>query len=301
MRVTVKEPATLLAFLQSKMEGASNTKLRSLLKHRSVLVDGVPQVMAATPLAAGQVVEIRSASERAVDNARTAAPFKVLFEDECILLVDKPRGWLSIAREDETRETLYQAVFEYVQAATNKRQRCFIVHRLDREVSGVMLFAKTEEAKKRLMNTWDENVKIYAALVEGVPTMKEGTIEGYLKESNPARVHVVNRPDDGARHAVTHYRVLDSSATHSLLEVRIETGRRHQIRAHMASMGHPIAGDKRYGSKTNPLARMALHAWRITFNHPVSNKRITVESPLPPVFRRGDKPVKAKPKPKNNG
>jgi len=285
LRVTVKEPATLMEFLQSKMVGASTTKLRSLLKHRSVLVDGVPQVVAKTPVVAGQVIEIRSVTERAVDNARRAAPFKVLYEDECLLAVEKPRGWLSIAREEETRETLYQAVFEYVQAATNERQRPFIVHRLDREVSGVMLFAKTEEAKKRLMNTWDENIKIYAALVEGVPRLKEGTIEGYLKESNPARVHVVNNPE-GARHAITHYKVISNSQTHALLEVRIETGRRHQIRAHMTSMGHPVAGDKRYGAKTNPLMRMALHAWKITFNHPVSNKRMTIESPMPTVFRR---------------
>lgn len=283
MRVTVKEPATLLAFLQSKMPEASNTKLRSLLKHRSVLVDGAAQVVANTPLARGQVIEITTIAQRAVDNARRVAPFKVLFEDEFILAVEKPRGMLSIAREDETGDTLYQKVHNYVEAASNGTQRCFIVHRLDREVSGVMLFAKSEEAKRRLMLNWDQNKKIYAAVVEGLPDPRTGTIESHLDEANVARVRVVRQGKD-TRQAITHYDVLKYTPKHALLEVSIDTGRRHQIRAHLSSIGCPIAGDKRYGAKSNPLRRVGLHAWKLSFEHPITKQRVNIECPPPASF-----------------
>lgn len=285
MRVTVKEPAILLAFLQSKMPEASTTKLRSLLKHKAVLIDGTPQVIANTPIARGQVIEILSIEKRAVENARSEFPFPILYEDECLVAVEKPRGLLSIARDDEPDETLYQKVQDYVEAASNGKKRCFIVHRLDREVSGVIIFAKTAEAKRKLQNTWDNNEKIYTAVVEGIPHPPEGKIEGYLDESVPARVRVVRKSPD-ARHAITHYKVLKQTPTHALVEVRIETGRRHQIRVHLASIACPIAGDKRYGSKTNPLNRVALHATRLTFDHPVSKQRIRIDSAVPAAFRR---------------
>lgn len=287
MRVTVKEPAILLAFLQSKMPEASTTKLRSLMKHHSVLLDGTPVMVANTPIAAGQVVEIVTGERRAVENARRVAPFTILYEDDYILAVDKPRGMLSIARDDEPGETLYQAVFAYVQAATNNKQRCFIVHRLDREVSGVMIFAKTDEAKRRLQLTWDHNEKVYMAVVEGIPHPEAGIIEAWLDEATPARVRVVAK-NPNARHAVTHYRVIKQSPTHALVEVRIETGRRHQIRAHLASIGCPIAGDKRYGARTNPQQRLSLHAARLVFDHPVSKQRVKIESPMPASFRKLD-------------
>lgn len=285
MRITVKEPAILLNLLKAKMPEASVTKLRSLLKHRSVLVDGAPQVAASTPLARGQVVEILSSAQRSVDNARRNAPFDILYEDDVLLAVNKPRGWLSIAREDEPGETLYQAVYDYLQAASNGKQRCFIVHRLDREVSGVMLFAKTEDVKARLQRNWEQNQKVYTAVVEGIPHPPEGTIDNYLDETVPARVRVVHKSPE-ARRAVSHYRVLKQSPTHALVEVTIETGRRHQIRVHMASMGCPIAGDKRYGAKTNPLRRVGLHATRLTFTHPLNRQRITIEAPVPGAYHR---------------
>lgn len=287
MRVTVKEPATLIAFLQGKMPEASKTKLRSLLKHHAVLVDGVAQSIPSTPIARGQVIEILSVEARTVENARRKAPFDILYEDDFVIAVNKPKGWLSIAREDETRETLYQAVFDYVRAATNEKQRCFIVHRLDREVSGVMILAKTEEAKRRLMNSWDHNEKVYTAVVEGIPHPAEGTITSYLDETSPARVRVVHKMP-GAREAITHYKVLKQTETHALVEIRIETGRRHQIRAHLASIGCPIAGDKRYGARTNPLQRVALHSTRLTFDHPVSKQRVRIEANVPMNFRKFD-------------
>ena len=285
MRITVKEPAILFTFLQGKMPEASATKLRSLLKHKAVLLDGQPVVVAKTPIARGQVIEILSITQRSVENARREAPFKILYEDDYLLAVDKPRGWLSIAREDEPGETLYQAVYEYLQAASNGKQRCFIVHRLDREVSGVMLFAKNEAIKKKLQANWDHNEKIYTAVVEGIPHPAEGTIDNYLDESVPARVRVVRKSPD-ARQAISHYRVLKQTPTHALVEIRIETGRRHQIRVQMASIGCPVAGDKRYGSKTNPLKRVGLHATRLTLDHPVSKQRLKIYCPPPGAYSR---------------
>lgn len=285
MRITIKEPAILLAFLQSKMPEASTTKLRSLLKHKAVLLDGKPVVVANTPIARGQILEILSTAQRSVENARREAPFKILYEDDVLIAVDKPRGLLSIAREDEPDETLYTQVFDYLKAASNGKQRCFIVHRLDREVSGVMLFAKTEAVKKKLQANWDHNEKIYTAVVEGIPHPPEGTIDNYLDESVPARVRVV-RKSPNARQAISHYKVLKQTPTHALVEIRIETGRRHQIRVQLASIACPIAGDKRYGAKTNPLNRVALHATRLTIDHPISKQRLRINCPFPGYFNR---------------
>lgn len=285
MRITIKEPAILLTFLQSKMPEASTTKLRSLLKHKAVLLDGNPVVVASTPLARGQILEILSTTQRTVENARREVKFKILYEDDVIIAVDKPRGWLSIAREDEPDETLFKAVYEYLQAASGGKQRCFIVHRLDREVSGVMLFAKTEAVKKKLQHNWENNEKIYTAIVEGIPHPPEGTIDNYLDESVPARVRVVRKSPE-ARQAISHYKVLKQTPTHALVEIRIETGRRHQIRVQMASIGCPIAGDKRYDSKTNPINRVALHATRLTLDHPISKQRLRITCPPPGAFNR---------------
>jgi len=167
----------------------------------------------------------------------------------------------------------------------DKRERVFIVHRLDRETSGLIVFAKTETAKRRLQDNWDKVAKRYLAVVEGVPGKNEDTIAGYLNESSTLRVYE-GRSSKSAKYAVTRYRILKKSRGYSLLEIDIETGRKHQIRVHLSGIGHPVAGDKKYGAATDPLKRLALHAHRLSFQHPATKKDMHFESSLPRAFEQ---------------
>jgi 23S rRNA pseudouridine1911/1915/1917 synthase len=160
------------------------------------------------------------------------------------------------------------------------RERVWVVHRLDRETSGVMIFAKNEAAKTALQSGWDAVEKKYLAVVEGAPPRESGTFESWLDESNPLKVYAgASGPD--ARHATTHYRVTKKGAKTTLVELTLETGRRHQIRVQLAEAGCPIVGDKKYGAETNPIKRIALHATTLRFKHPVTGKEMRFDSALP--------------------
>jgi 23S rRNA pseudouridine1911/1915/1917 synthase len=203
--------------------------------------------------------------------------------------VDKTAGLLSIATDKEHHKTLYRMVSDYVKEATDGRGRIFIVHRLDRDVSGVMVFAKDEPTKRRLQKGWAAAEKIYHAVVEGRPPAAEGTIRTWLRENSAYRVHVCGKTAPGARVAVTHYRVIKDVAPYCTVEVRIETGRKHQIRVHLAKLGCPIVGDDIYGTAASG-GGMALHAHSLTFNHPSTGRRTTITSDLPSRFRSLSQP-----------
>ncbi len=292
MKLTVKEPAPLLDFLLKATGTASKTKIRNLLQHGSVAVDGAVQKRANTVLAAGQTVEIERKETIQAKKAsahRPDAPFPVLYEDEYLIALEKPAGLLSIGTESEKTKTFYKAVSQYVKDASGDREKIFIVHRLDREVSGVMLFAKEEDVKHDLQEHWSHTEKLYLALVEGHPDQESGTVRTWLKENSAMQVFVATERTAGAQLAVSHYRVLKTYASKSMLEVRIETGRKHQIRIHMAELGCPIVGDKKYGATSNPIRRLGLHAFSLTFTHPVTGERISLEAPIPAAFTRMDK------------
>jgi 23S rRNA pseudouridine1911/1915/1917 synthase len=196
----------------------------------------------------------------------------LLYEDRDLLVVDKPPGLLSIAAGAEREKTAYWILSEYLRRKGEKR-RPAVVHRLDRETSGVMLFAKSDTVKRKLMEHWDEAVleRRYLALAEGELTEAEGTIDAPLGEDQKGRVIVLS----GGQRAVTHWKLLKTGRGLSLLSLELETGRRNQIRAHLAHLGHPVAGDKKYGAKTDPLNRLCLHAERIVFHHPQDGRVLT--------------------------
>jgi 23S rRNA pseudouridine1911/1915/1917 synthase len=292
MKFTVKEPAPLLDFLLKATGTTSKTRIRNLLQYGSVSVDGAVQKRADTALAAGQTVEIErkeTIQARKVSARRPDAPFPVLYEDEYLIALEKPAGLLSIGTESEKTKTFYKAVSQYVKDASGDGEKIFIVHRLDREVSGVMLFAKEEDVKHDLQENWADTEKLYLALVEGHPAQESGTVRNWLKENSAMQVFVATERTPGAQLAVSHYRVLKTYASKSLLEVRIETGRKHQIRIHMAELKCPIVGDKKYGAITNPIRRLGLHAFSLSFTHPVTGERIHLEAPVPAAFTRLDK------------
>ena len=213
----------------------------------------------------------------------------IIYEDSDIIVVDKPAGMLSVSTDRESENTAYRIISDYMKS---KRGRIFIVHRLDRDTSGVMLFAKSQQIKLILQNNW-ENMAIkreYIAVVEGDVRVRERSIKSWLKQTKTLLVYSSKREGDG-KLAVTNYKAVKTSHKYSLLEISLETGRKNQIRVHMKDIGHPIAGDKKYGSVTNPLRRLGLHASGLTVRHPASGEEMRFESAVPTVFTRLFKPV----------
>lgn len=208
----------------------------------------------------------------------------ILFEDESVIVVDKPAGLLTIATAREKERTLYALLWDHV-SHSRPRGKIFIVHRLDRDASGLIVFAKTPEAKAFLQDQFKLHSagRTYKALVERRVGADSDTIRSYLAENRAHRCY--STPDTRVgRYAVTHFRVVKRSSRSTLLEVQLETGRKHQIRVHLAEMGHPIVGDKVYGSERNPLHRLALHAERLVFRHPATGEKKQFESPCPKAF-----------------
>jgi len=210
----------------------------------------------------------------------------VLYEDRDLLVVDKPPGLLTIATDRERERTAYHVLTDYVRKGNPKsRNRVFIVHRLDRETSGVLVFAKSEEAKRRLQGQWEGTEKRYLAVVHGTLKDKAGRITTCLAENRAHRVYVTPDPVKG-KLSHTDYEALRETGAFSLLKVRLLTGRKHQIRVHLAEIGHPVVGDPRYGRGDDGHSRLALHALSVSFQHPFSGRRLTFEAPAPGWFNR---------------
>lgn len=212
--------------------------------------------------------------------------FSILHEDGDILVVVKPSGLLTMGTERDKTHTAYAMLTDYVRKGCAKSsKRIFIVHRLDRDTSGVLVFAKTVQAKTRLQARWEETEKKYLAVVHGRCGNKEGEISTYLAEN---AAHVVYSTPDPAKGklARTAYRVLRETREHSLLEVDLLTGRKHQIRVHLAGIGHPVVGDDKYGEGKKAYRRLALHASALSFTHPVSGRRLVFETPCPDDFSK---------------
>ncbi|MDQ0189736.1 RluA family pseudouridine synthase [Alicyclobacillus cycloheptanicus] len=281
-QLTVHEPATLLPFLLARLSGKGRNKVKSLLTHRLVLVDGRVVTRHDHPLQPGQTVTVLAGRQADKD---ALLGVRILYEDDDLIVIDKPPGLLSIAAEPERERTAYHVLTAYVQRRDGQG-RIFVVHRLDRDTSGVMMFAKRETIQQRLQENWHEMVtdRVYVAVVEGTLSQPEGRITSWLKESKTKTMYVA-RPGDGQK-AVLHYRVLQQGPSYALVEVRLDTGRKNQIRVQMQSIGHSVAGDKRYGARKNPLGRLALHARVLAFRHPVTGQEVRFETPIPASFRR---------------
>ena len=215
---------------------------------------------------------------------RLSSGLVLLWEDRDLIVVDKPSGLLSIAVSGGREKTAYWILAEYYRKKGGGGSAPAVVHRLDRDTSGVMLFAKSGRLKKKIMETWNETVteRRYVCVAEGEFTGKEGRIDLPLGEDSGGRVVV--REDGKA--AVTRWKLLKTGNGFSLLSLELETGRRNQIRAHLAALGHPVAGDKKYFAKTNPLKRLCLHAEKLSFHHPRDGRLMEFVSPVPGGFEK---------------
>jgi 23S rRNA pseudouridine1911/1915/1917 synthase len=255
-------------------------QIRTWLKFQAVTVNGRPVSQFNHPLAIGDTVSIRS-DRFAIPKTTLPSGIKIFFEDASLLVIEKPTNLLSIASEAEPEKTAYFQLTDYLrQSHTRSRERVWIVHRLDRETSGLMVFAKTPEAKETLQKNWDIFEKKYEAVVEGHLPQEAGTFESDLDESNPFKVFI--RPASTlTRHAITHYRLLKKNRHRSLVELTLETGRRHQLRVQLSAVGCPIVGDEKYGAKTDPAKRLGLHSCFLRFPHPLSKQELLFTCPLP--------------------
>ena len=283
---TVSEATTLLPFLLVHIKGKSRNNVKSLLSRKLVTVDGRPTSQFDTPLAPGQVVTILS-----VPAPKSGAlPFPLLYEDEHLIVVNKPAKLLSVATDKEKTRTAYHIVTDYVKSQ-HIDNRIYVLHRLDRDTSGVLMFARDLETKELFQAKWNEIItrRGYRALVEGTPQPDRDTIRSYLVET---RTHMIfsGAPGPGAKEAVTNYQVLKSGGGYSLLDISIDTGRKNQIRVHMKELGCPIAGDKQYGAHTNPIGRLCLHANELSFVHPATGLPITFTAKTPRDFNRVFRP-----------
>jgi 23S rRNA pseudouridine1911/1915/1917 synthase len=278
---TASEHEELLPFLIRNMPGKGRNHVKAILARGQVYVGGKRTTKHNHPLSPGLKVAV---SWTKTFEEEILQGVSVLFEDDHLLVVEKEAGLLSIASDKEQQLTAYAMLTDYVRR-TNPRNRIFVVHRLDRDTSGVMIFAKTEKAKETLQNNWENAVeaRIYVALVEGKVRQPEGVITSWLKESSTLKMYSSPHPNDGQK-AVTRYKVLQQNQAYTLMELELETGRKNQIRVHMEDIGHPIAGDKKYGSRQNPLGRLGLHAQSIAFTHPVTGEALRFATKVPKSF-----------------
>ncbi len=281
---TVTAPAELLPFLLANWPEVKRTRIKQWLKFGSVRVNGQSVTRYDHELRCGDKVGIQV--EKAPRHVAPPLPkgLEIVHEDDAIIVLNKGAGWLTIALDSGKGRTAYAALMDHVRAA-NPRCRIWIVHRLDRDTSGLILFAKTEPYKRVLQQNWHRFEKKYLAVAEGVIKRDSGTLRCHVNEEFSLRVRSVP-PSDETREAVSHFKVLKRTPDRTLVELKIETGRRHQIRVHLSDMGHPIVGDAPYGAKTDPAKRLALHAAKLTFTHPATDEKMSFEKPLPGVLMK---------------
>ena len=280
-QLTVTMPSRLMEFLIEQLKGKSRTTVKSLMAHRQVSVGTHTISQFDFPLEPNQLVTINWG---VVPEQTRLRGVRILFEDPYLIVIDKEAGMLSIATAKEKLLTTYSILSSHVKKE-DPTNRIFVVHRLDRDTSGVMMFAKSEKVQEVMQKEWQEAVikRSYIAVVEGIVEKDEDTIHSYLKENKMLIMYSTKVPGEGDE-AITHYKVLKRGEEFSLLEVELETGRKNQIRVHMKELGHPVAGDKKYGSKLNPLRRTCLHANILAFKHPITSEELSFETPPPHRF-----------------
>lgn len=276
-------PAGLLEFLIQSMPDRKRTTVKDYLKHRQVMVDGVVTTQWDTAVETGSEVRVNTSREfQTFSNPR----IKIVYEDDDIIVVNKGYGLLSVGTDSKRDGTAYSILRDYVKRV-DPRQKLFIVHRLDQHTSGLMMFAKTAEAKEIMQHNWNNMVleRRYVAVVEGgAPDPSEGIVRSRLAENAEHVVYVTDDAEAG-REAVTEYRTLAARGNYALVELQLATGRKNQIRVHMQQIGHPIAGDRKYGAATAPIRRLALHARTLRFVHPRTRRDMNFSTPVPASFK----------------
>jgi 23S rRNA pseudouridine1911/1915/1917 synthase len=278
LKTTVNKSQTLLEFLIEQYPESPRTRIKKMLQNGTVRVNNKSVTLHSYPLKQGDTVDC---SLRVGIVTKANLPFPVLYEDEYVIVIDKPAGIATSSTDGSTN--VQRIISEFLKDMSKGNIWTYVVHRLDKEVSGALIMAKSETAMDAIKNKWEDTEKHYFAFVEGIPENPEGTIKSWLIEDNAMKMHSVSEPSDG-KLAITHYKTIRIVNNNTLLDVKTETGRKNQIRVHLSDIGCPIVGDRKYGASTDFIRRVRLHACSISFPHPVTGKMITVESPMPKGF-----------------
>lgn len=289
----VNKEIELLEFLYQTFRDQSRNNVKNLLSKRYIAVNGLCITQFNYVLYKGDVVQLSkvqleksNAVKQELKPKERPIKLDIIYEDDEFIVINKQNGLLSIESDTEKTVTAYKLVLEYMQRK-DKFARAFQVHRIDKETSGVLMFTKTYELREAMQKNWNRLVKTreYLAVVEGVMDKKKDTIVSYLKETATHLMYDSKNPEDGLK-CVTHYEVVEESLKYSLLDVKIDSGRKNQIRVAMSTMGHPIVGDDKYGKPTNPLNRLGLHATILEIRHPITGKLYTFKAKAPSVFMK---------------
>jgi len=267
-----------MEYLRELFPDSPRTRIKKLLQGETVRVNDKPVTYYAFPLKPGDTVEV---NRQAGNAARAGLPFPVLFEDSYVIVVDKPPGRPTSSTDGSL--SIQNIVSEYLVRQSRGKFRAHVVHRLDKEVSGVLLFTKARETMEIIKDKWEQTEKHYYALVEGLPEKEEDTISSWLVEDRSQKVHSTRNPEN-AKFSISHYKVIKNFIDHALLDVTTDTGRKNQIRVHLSDIGCPIIGDRKYGASDEFKRRLRLHAYSLAFPHPVEDRIITVRSPMPQGF-----------------
>lgn len=281
-RYTVKRPQELLAFLLENVKGQSRNKVKQTLQGRGIRVDGKTVTQFDFALEPGMRVDVsRTKRNNLLLRNRYV---KLVYEDKWLVVVEKNVGILSMAAGHKSLNV--KAVLDDYFRKTRQACTAHVVHRLDRDTSGLLIYAKDMETEQMLERSWHETVydRRYIAVLSGEMEQDEGTVASWLKDN--AAYYTYSSPvDNGGKYAVTHFFTLDRTTEHSLVEFKLETGRKNQIRVHAADLGHPVCGDTKYGNGDNPIGRLCLHAFLLCFVHPRTHEQLEFETPVPPAFR----------------
>lgn len=270
----------MLPFLFELLKEQSKTSVKALLSHGQIWVNQQATTQFDTPLHAGDVVTISYNRRKVVFNNPL---LNIIYEDDSVIVVNKREGLLSVSTAKVRERTAFHILSDYLKKS-DPRNKLFVLHRLDRDTSGLMMFAKTRAVQEKMQSNWNEMIteRTYVAVVEGRPEKDSDLITTQLKENAEARVYVVA---DGGKDAITRYHLLRTNEKYSLLELNLETGRKNQIRAQMEYIGHPIAGDYKYGAETDPTGRLMLHAQRLYFIHPETGEEMRFDTRIPDSFK----------------
>ena len=282
-KLRVEQDCLLLEFLLAKLSKKNRKIIKAVLRDGQISVGNRVVTQFNHPLKAGQMVTV---SWEKKSSASLEHGVKIVHEDKDLIVIDKPAGLLTIATDKEKRKTAYAVLSGYIKEQ-DPNAKIFIVHRIDRETSGLLLFARSEKVKDTIQETWMSTIteRVYAAVVEGQVEKEKDVVTSWLTESSAFKVYSSQKPGQGKK-AVTHYQTIKSDQNYSLLKLSLETGRKHQIRVHMQDLGHPIVGDKKYGSGNKSLKRLALHAQVLAFIHPVTKLPCYFETSIPGKFYR---------------
>lgn len=277
----VEKADTLLPFLINTLHNKSRSAVKSYLAHRQIAVNGKCFTAFDTPLQKGDIVRLSAVGE---ERPNPNHKCRVVYEDDDILVVEKKHGVLTAGVD--TERTVYTIMTEHVRRRRSDN-RLYVVHRLERDISGLVLFAKNELTQERLLHIWQENriVRTFVAIVEGSFEKGKGQVTSFLKD-NRAALRMISAPvDNGGKKAITNYRLLQKGEHYSLVELELVSDVKHQLRVHLSDLGYPIAGDKKYAAQTNPLKRLSLHARSLKFMHPTTRENMNFDTGIPAQFQ----------------